>query len=461
MKKYQVERINPPGVQTAYSNYGTALAGLIISNISGMDFNTYINENILQPLGMNHSTFEEPLPLELEENMAIGYAREAGRYVAKPFEIIASFGPAGALSATSTDMARFARSYLNGGELEGNRILNKSTVEEMLTQNFSHDPSLPGMALGFYESHINGIRIVGHGGDTQYFHSDLAIDIENDLALFVSFSGTGGSKVRSVVVPAFYNEFFPKPSDKLSIPDDFGERASHYAGTYLFWRSNFSTIEKLINLGGGIKVAPSEDNTLIVSGFEEAKQFVEIGEDLFRERDGESRIAFQKDEKGEITGLTFDFLPFMSTYKASTWKTQPFNLFLLGFSMIVFLGVLLRLGYQWSAFKSLPQPEKEATRASVFVSALTMAFLVVGIIAFIKDGDKLFSEGVTTLFKFWLIFPILATLAGLYQLYQTVLIWQNGYWGIWKNIRFTIVTFCSLFMAWFYYYWNLLGYNYM
>ena len=60
------------------------------------------------------------------------------------------------------------------------------------------------MALGFYESSVNGNRLVGHGGDTQYFHSDLAIDLENDLAIFVSFSGTGGAKVRSVIVPAFY-----------------------------------------------------------------------------------------------------------------------------------------------------------------------------------------------------------------------------------------------------------------
>jgi len=470
MEKYQPERVNPPWVQTAYSNYGTALAGLIVSNISGMNFNAYIKKYIFEPLEMNHSTFQEPLPEQLKKNMAVGYTLEGGKYSAKPFEIVASFGPAGALSATSTDMARFALAYLNGGSYSGrynidgnnydNRILQEATVMEMLTQNFTQDPRLPGMALGFYESNINDIRIVGHGGDTQFFHSDLAIDLKNDLSIFVSFTGTGGAAVRSVVIPAFYNEFFPDHSEKLSIPDDFGERAGRYAGTYLFWRSNFSTIETLMNLGGGIKVTPSEDNTLIVSGLKDAKQYIEIGENLFQERDGKIRIAFQENKQGEITGLTFDWLPFMSMYKAAGWKTQSFNLLFLGLSVIIFIGVILRLAYQWLAYKALPKPEKQATTAAVIAAGLNLVFFIVGIIAFIVDGDKLFSEGVTGLFKFWLLFPILASLAGLYQFYQTILVWKSGYWGLWRNIRFSMVSFCCLFMIWFFYYWNLLGYNY-
>ena len=190
MEKYQPKRVNPPGVQSAYSNYATAIAGLIVSNISGMPFEDYIKKFIFVPLAMNHSSFEEPLPKELENNMAVGYAHEKGRFTEKPFEIISSFGPAGALSATSTDMANFALAFLNGGSFKGNynvdgrnytnRILQEATVTEMLTQNFSHDSRFPGMALGFYESSVNGNRLVGHGGDTQYFHSDLAIDLEND-----------------------------------------------------------------------------------------------------------------------------------------------------------------------------------------------------------------------------------------------------------------------------------------
>ncbi|MDD9888610.1 MAG: serine hydrolase [Candidatus Marinimicrobia bacterium] len=472
MEKYQPKRVNPPGVQTAYSNYATALAGLIVSNISGISFNDYINKNIFEPLNMNHSTFEEPLPEELENNMAIGYAYEKGRFTEKPFEIISSFGPAGAMSASSTDMANFALAFLNGGSFEGNynidgrnysnRILQEATVTEMLTQNFSHDSRFPGMALGFYESSVNGNRLVGHGGDTQYFHSDLAIDLENDLAIFVSFSGAGGAKVRSVIIPAFYNEFFPVVVSPLSISEDFNERANRYAGSYLFWRSNFSTIEKaFLNLGGAVKVAPSSENTIIVTMGDDVRQFIEIDENLFQERGGKAKIAFQENESGKINGMIFDVYPFMSMYKASMWKGQSFNFLFIGLSVIVFLGVMLRLAYQWSIYKSLPKEEKDATTSAIVAAGLNLGFFIFGIIALSVDGDTLFSVGFTPLMKFWLLFPILATIAGGYQIYQAVIVWKNNYWGIWKRIRFSIISLCCLFMIWFYYYWNILGYNYL
>jgi CubicO group peptidase (beta-lactamase class C family) len=472
MEKYQPKRVNPPGVQTAYSNYATALAGLIVSNISGMSFNDYINKYIFEPLNMNHSTFEEPLPEKLENDMAIGYAYEKGRFTEKPFEIISSFGPAGAMSASSTDMANFALAFLNGGSFEGtynidgrnysNRILQEATVTEMLTQNFSHDPRFPGMALGFYESSVNGNRLVGHGGDTQYFHSDLAIDLENDLAIFVSFSGVGGAKVRSVIVPAFYNEFFPVDLPPLSISEDFNERANRYAGSYAFWRSNFSTIEKaFFNLGSAVKVAPSSENTIIVTMGDDSKQFIEIDENLFQERGGKAKIAFQENESGEINGMIYDSLPFMSMYKISMWKGQSFNFLFIGLSVIVFLGVMLRLAYQWSIYKSLPKEEKDATTSAIVASGLNLGFFIFGIIALSVDGDTLFSVGFTPLMKFWLLFPILATIAGGYQIYQSVIVWKNNYWGIWKRIRFSIISLCCLFMIWFYYYWNILGYNYL
>ena len=177
MKRYQPERVNPPGAQTAYSNYATAIAGLIVANVSGVSFNNYIQKYIFDPLAMNNSTFEEPLPERLEARMAKSYKVEAGTFKEEPFEIVANFGPAGALSATATDMLRFSQAIINGGELDGNRILRSETVDEMLTRNFTHDDRLMGMLLGFYETDYNGHRVVGHGGDTVWFHSDLAIEI--------------------------------------------------------------------------------------------------------------------------------------------------------------------------------------------------------------------------------------------------------------------------------------------
>jgi hypothetical protein len=121
------------------------------------------------------------------------------------------------------------------------------------------------MLLGFYETDYNGHRVVGHGGDTIYFHSYLGVDHEADLVFFVSFAAGGGSPTRSAFAPALYDQFFPRKEPPPVPPEDFLERGGKYAGNYGFWRGNFSKIEKAFSLGSAIQIAPTEDNTLLVA----------------------------------------------------------------------------------------------------------------------------------------------------------------------------------------------------
>ena len=469
MEKYQPARVNPPGAQTAYSNYATALAGLIIENISGLPFAEYIQQSIFNPLGMNDSSFVEPLPERLASQMADSYAFENGTFVEKPFEIITSFAPAGSLSSTAADMIKFGQAMLNGGELNGQRILSPKTTRETLARNFSQDDRLMGMALGFYETDYNGFRVMGHGGDTNYFHSYLGIDQEHQLTFFLSFGGPGGSPVRSSFTPAFYDEFFPREEAPPVPPEDFSERAGKYAGEYWFWRSNFSKIEKALSVANSVKVAPTEDNTLLVVLFGKAKQYVEVDHNLFRQQNpGISMVpglsprllAFQENDQGEITGFVMDGLPFMSLRKLAVYETPNFNFVLLGLSMLVFLMVLLRRFFQRSAIKALPAADRSAINTAVFVAASNWLVVVVGVVVISIVKDEIF-KGIPFLFTLWLVLPIVAMLAGLFLLFRTYGVWkQQLFAGLWPRVRFTVVTLCALLMCWFYYFWNILGFQY-
>src|SRR5882757_9311572 len=73
MMKHMPERIFPPGKLVAYSNYGASLAGYIVQRISGEPYANYIANHILEPLGMQHSTFVQPLPPDLQAHMSNGY----------------------------------------------------------------------------------------------------------------------------------------------------------------------------------------------------------------------------------------------------------------------------------------------------------------------------------------------------------------------------------------------------
>ncbi len=161
-------RVRPPGEVTSYSNYGAALSAYIVEQISGQPFDRYVEDHILKPLGMRHSSFQQPLPQDLNSGMSRGYSYANGAFSAQPFEAVQVW-PAGSFSATATDMATFMIAHLQNGRFGDTRILQEATTQEMHAQHFTNDPSdpgLPGIDWGFYEQRIDGQRIVEHGGDT-------------------------------------------------------------------------------------------------------------------------------------------------------------------------------------------------------------------------------------------------------------------------------------------------------
>src|SRR6185312_5798797 len=73
LKQHPRPQLFPPGSVPAYSNYGAALAGYIVQRVSGEPFASYVDRHIFQPLGMRHSTFEQPLPERFKGMAARGY----------------------------------------------------------------------------------------------------------------------------------------------------------------------------------------------------------------------------------------------------------------------------------------------------------------------------------------------------------------------------------------------------
>ena len=111
-----------------------------------------------------------------------------------------------------------------------------------------------------------------------------------------------------------------------------------------------------------------------------------------------NKIAFQENESGEINGMIYDSLPFMSMYKISMWRAIHLILHLIGYCL--FGCYVERLAYQWSIYRSLPKEEN-----MLISNCLNLGFFIFGIIALSVDGDTLLSVGFTPLMKFWLLFP--------------------------------------------------------
>ena len=456
MAKYIPRRINKPGAYASYSNYASALAGLMVENVSGTPFNQYIEENIFKPLGMNSSSFEEPLPEALHKNMAVGHKREAGLLKPEPFEIISSFSPAGALSSTATDMAKFMMAHLNNGRLGDVQILQADTAKLMHSVAYKFDDRVSGMNLGFYEALYNGHLTIGHNGSTFQFHSELRIDKAENLGIFASYMGDGGAIGRGEFIQNFYDQYYPLALEEITPPEDFNDRASRFAGTYTFWRKNMSTVEKAFSINSGINFEPTDENTLLATGLGRARQFVEIDKNLFRQVDGPMRVVFGEDENGNIIDLSIDGFAPMELSRQPSIESSFFVNTLPGISLLLFLTVWVGWMYRRKEFKTMSSGERTAVKISMGMSGLNITFAILLSVGLSSYWETLGSD-VPTSFYLTMILPNIAVLLTIGMVWCAVKCWQNGYWRLGRRIHFTFVTLAAVYISWFFYYWNMLG----
>jgi CubicO group peptidase (beta-lactamase class C family) len=111
MLKAGVPLTRPAGTAYEYSNFGFAVLGRIIANVSGMPYRTYVERNLLQPLGMASSGFEvTEAPLE---KRALGYRWEDERWSAEPVMADGAFNAMGGLQVSANDYARYVSFLLS------------------------------------------------------------------------------------------------------------------------------------------------------------------------------------------------------------------------------------------------------------------------------------------------------------------------------------------------------------
>lgn len=342
IKQSLPSRVFAPGTTPAYSNYASALAGYVVERVSGTPFNDYIANNIFAPLDMNNATFAQPLPDTLASQMAQGY--QHAQMSPRDFEII-SAAPAGALSAAGTDMGRFMIAHLN----EGRGLLRSDTAQMM------HDYRAPGidglnrMALGFTERWVNGRRGIGHGGDTQGFHSDLTIFPEEGIGLYISLNSTGvggeSFAIRQLLLEGFADRYLPDANPVEIRPGVDPESARAHAelvsGTYIRSRGSFTNFLSFAGLLGQIPVEMTPKGKLSFPMFEAIGMglfdWVEVAPFVWQDRYSSQTIAADVVD-GRVIRISSDvFSPYMVLTPAPVAQNSANLLPLMGIAVIVIL----------------------------------------------------------------------------------------------------------------------------
>lgn len=466
VREYRPERVYPAGEVLAYSNYGTALAGYIVEQVSGMPYEEYVEENIFNPLEMNDSTFRQPLPKEFSANLTQAYRYIDEEFKEGRFEYVP--GPAGGMSSTAIDMAKFMQVYLEGGSFNVKRILEKATVKHMFEQQFTHHVYLDGMALGFMEKTMNGKKILHHGGSTALFDTGLYLLPQENIGLFISYSGNN-FLTHTELLQAFMDHYFP--SDKsITVTPMRGEELRQYAGEYRQNRKSFTNEERIISLIMGIiHVQLDDDGYLVVTHNGETNRFVEIEPGIFKNvSEGHSidaygefkTIVFQADPHGQIM-LTTDG---PMTYSKAPWfASRGFTFLSLILVILLFVGSLLYWG-----IKALIRRNRKTSQPKLVVLGKGMAILA-GLFLLILVAGAAISGGVDPIYQLpkealgtvpaWSpildAIPFLLTFLGIGMLIATVLLWLKRHWGLMGLLHYSLLSILMVHLIWIFWYWNL------
>ncbi len=231
-----------PGAVSSYSNWGAALAAYIVERISGETFSDYAHKHIMEPLGMEQTAIS---PAH-DDNEWVKTQREKVKCAAQAMPGVwteagsqltyIQLYPAGAVTGTIGDMAKYAQSFVQ----DPCPLFEKpETLAEMLKPSSTlGDTEYPGFCHGLMP-HLYGDRIYyGHSGGTNGFTSDLLFDVESGTAAVVMMIGSGEpvSKIPEIV---FGNASVPEYEAKAPLTGD-------YSGIYFMLRGTLHGPLKLI-----------------------------------------------------------------------------------------------------------------------------------------------------------------------------------------------------------------------
>jgi CubicO group peptidase (beta-lactamase class C family) len=307
LRQERPRRVREPGLIASYSNYGAALAGQASSWVNGKPFADLIEGEITGPLGMAHTTFREPyparadlpapMPAALAGQAATGYRWAGGALQPQPFEYVSQIAPAGAVSSTAGDMARYMMMILGGGQLDGATIYGPGTAQGFRTTLQSSAPGMNGFDNGFMETALpGGFHGQGHGGDTLWFHSNMLVVPDLNLGVFVTTNTDTGPRLVHTLPAEIVGRFYaPPPPQPPAGSPELADQHSVYDGVYLTARRPYNGLEQFIFLLiGEARVHVQRDGRMLIARAGEADLWTPAGPPgHFVAADGVQTSAFQ------------------------------------------------------------------------------------------------------------------------------------------------------------------------
>lgn len=459
------QRVRPPGKAVVGGcNYSHSLLGYIVELIAQVPYNQYIEENILQPLEMNHSSFD--VPSSETANLASSYRYLEKKQIYQAYDYEYTHVPTASVNTTATDFAKLLIAHLNYGEFKSERILSENSARQMQLQQFTRDSRFPGMALGFWESNQNKQRILGDGGKISGFTSNLFLMPEHNLGMFVSSNGR--DNIPGKLMKQFIDRYFPLTDEDyatLQVLPSSQQNLKRYEGSYRSDGYTKKTLEKISVLfsTSSFRLQLQPDGTLSNPQTLKNSNPVRLdeAEPLVLQHTGcpYSWILAEADSQGKITNLASAHAVIN---KLAWYETNAFHWLLISSFILIFfsgsvVSILALINFPGGVSHQFAQAFAGMICGLNLVAAMGMLIFY----PLAKQNYRFrWMYGLPKLVPIslgiWLLTSILT--AGLPVL--VVLSWINHDWSSIEKLYYSLISLTAIgFVRWLDY-WNLLGFRY-
>ncbi len=216
-----------PGSAWRYSGGGFVVTQLVLENVTGQAFPTLMHNLVLGPIGMSHSTYQQPLPPDRAAEAATPYQRN-GQPVPGGAHTYPEMAPAG-LWTTPSDLARYAMEVQKALAGKSNGVLSQTMAREMLK------PGKNKWGLGEGTGGAAGHSYFTHSGANEGFQCDLVAYDNGDGAAIMTNSDNGGQLaeevLRTIASEYKWPDFAPRTRKAIAVSPGL---LANYAGIYAF-----------------------------------------------------------------------------------------------------------------------------------------------------------------------------------------------------------------------------------
>ncbi|MEX1147515.1 MAG: serine hydrolase domain-containing protein, partial [Sphingomonadales bacterium] len=304
--------VRPAGERAVYSNYTTALLGIIVEDVTGQRIDDYFEAHIFAPLGMDGAKLN--VTSRPPERLAQPYAYfPNGEPVAVPhWAIHPFFAPVGAINATAHDMAQFMITQLDGAQGRDTALgIRPETFGLLHGRMAGNHPAVQGFGMIFMTMDWAGHPTFGHGGNWPGFHSIMWHMPEDDAAVFISLMAEApqpglvetlfgsarmqpdpdrpvGAPLTNVgVLIDFLSHFYGPDTPPATLPDraDVADIAvADLVGHYRHEYRGYGTVEEILDFLNGpmamisVTRAPDSADAILING---AGPYEQVGPGVF------------------------------------------------------------------------------------------------------------------------------------------------------------------------------------